>query len=101
MIMTSYEILEEYVESQRQDIEQGNPVVVEIRDIETFERLVVRAQVGTPAQPIAGGDHLVVKNLAENVVSDAWTIKVLEELDPEAVSIRPQSAYRKSAPDGA
>ncbi|MCX7178830.1 MAG: hypothetical protein NTX56_08680 [Proteobacteria bacterium] len=99
--MTRYEILEEYIESQRQDVEQGNPVVVEIRDSDTFERLIVKALIGQPSQPLPDGDHLVVKNLAENVVSDAWTIKVLEELDPESVNIRPQSAYRKSAPDGA
>lgn len=99
--MTRYEVLEEYIESQRQDIEQGRPVVVEIRDADTFERLIVKAQVGLPGQPIAGGDQLILKNLAENVVSSAWSIQVLEELDPEAVTIRPQSAFRKSAPDGA
>jgi hypothetical protein len=99
--MTRYDVLEEYIESQRQDIEQGRPVVVEIRDADTFERLIVKAQVGLPEQPIAGGDQLILKNLAENVVSSAWSIQVLEELDPEAVTIRPQSAFRKSAPDGA
>jgi hypothetical protein len=99
--MATFEILEEYVESQRQDIEQGREVTVEIRDIDSFERLVVRAQIGVPAQPIDGGDRLVLKNLAENVVSDQWTIRVVEELDAETVSITPQSAYRKSARDGA
>ena len=39
-------------------------------------------------------------NLAENVSADNWTIQVLEELDAETVPIRPQSAFRKSAPDG-
>lgn len=99
--MVRYEVLEEYIESQRQDIEEGRPVVVEIRDEDTFERLVVKAQIGLPGKPIAGGDQLTLKNLAENIVSDAWTIQVLEELDPEAVAISPKSAYRKSAPDGA
>lgn len=98
--MARYEILEEYVESQGQDIEQGRPVIVEIRNSDTFERLIVKALIGQPAQPIAGGDHLVVKNLAENVVSDQWTIKVIEELDPEAVGSTAQSAFRKNAPDG-
>lgn len=99
--MARYEVLEEYIESQRQDVEQGSAIVVEIRDVDTFERLVVKAQVGLPERPIAGGDQLILKNLAENTVSDAWTIRVLEELDPEAVAISPKSAYRKSAPDGA
>ena len=99
--MTCYEILEEYIESPRQEIDRGNPVVVEVRDVNTFERLVVKALIGSPAQPLDGGDGLVLKNLAENVVSDQWTIKVLEELDTESVSIQPQSAFRKQAPDGA
>jgi len=99
--MTTYEILEEYVESQRQAVEQGQPVVVEIQDIETFERLVVKARIGTPDAPVANGDRLVLKNLAENVVSDKWTIEVIEELDAETVAVVPQSAFRKSARDGA
>lgn len=99
--MTCYEILEEYIESQRPDIERGNPIVIEIRDINTFERLVVKALIGVPGQPLDGGDSLILKNLAENVVSDQWTIKVLEELDTESVSVQPQSSFRKQAPDGA
>lgn len=98
--MARYEILEEYVEAQRGDIESGQPVVVEVRDTDTFERLVVKALIGPPARPIPGGDQLALMNLAENVSSDAWTIQVLEELDAETVPIRPQSAFRKSAPDG-
>lgn len=99
--MSTYEVLEEYIESQRQEIDAWRPVTVEVRDIDTFERLVVKARIGPPERAIAGGDRLVLKNLAENIVSDAWTIEVLEELDPEAIDISPQSAYRKSAPDGA
>jgi hypothetical protein len=98
--MACYEILEEYVESQRPAIDQGTPVTVEIRDTATFERLVVRALIGPPERPLAGGDQLILKNLAENVSSDAWTISLLEELDVEAVAITPQSSYRKNAPHG-
>lgn len=99
--MACYEILEEYVESQRSAIDQGTAVVVEVRDTSTFERLVVKALIGPPEQPLDGGDQLILKNLAENVSSDAWTIKVLEELDVEAVAIKPQSHFRKDAGDHA
>lgn len=98
--MARYEILEEYVEAQRGDIEAGQPVVVEVRDTDTFERLVVKALIGPPTRPVSGGAQLVLMNLAENVSADTWTIQVLEELDAETVPIRPQSAFRKSAPDG-
>lgn len=98
--MASYEILEEYVESQRPAIDQGAAVTVEIRDTATFERLVVKAVIGPPGRPVEGGDQLILKNLAENVSSDAWTIGILEELDIEAVSITPQSSFRKNASHG-
>jgi len=96
-----YEILEEYVDSKMQDVMQGRPIIVEIRDSDTFERLIVKALIGPPAQPLVDADQLVVKNLAENVVSDRWTIKVIEELDPETVGSTAQSEFRRNAPDGA
>lgn len=96
--MTQYEILEEYVHAQRQDIDQGNPVTVEVRDVDTFERLIVKARLGPPEAPIENGEQLILKNLAENVVTDQWTIEVLEELDDDT-EISPQSDFRKNAPD--
>ena len=100
--MTTYEILEEYVHAQRAAIDQGNPVIVEIRDIDTFERLTVRAKIIPPGADGDGDDvdRLVLRDLAENVAADDWKITVLEEVDPETANITPQSDYRKSAPDG-
>lgn len=95
-----FEVLEEYVHSQRGDIDQGKPVVLEVRNTETFERLVVRAMVAPPGQTLEGGVQLALMNLAENVSSDQWQIRVLEELDPEAVKIAPVSDYRRNAPNG-
>jgi hypothetical protein len=95
-----YEVLEEYVHSQRAEIDQGKPIVLEVRNTDTFERLVVRAQVAPPGHSLDGGTPLALMNLAENVSSDQWQIRVLEELDPEAVEIRPVSDFRRNAPDG-
>lgn len=97
--MNQYEILEEYVHSKKAEIDQGNDIVVEIRDLETFERLVARVKIGPPEAPIDNGDQLILKNLAENVTSDQWTVQVLEELDPDEVQITPESDFRKNAPD--
>jgi hypothetical protein len=98
--VAQFEILEEYVHSQKADIDQNKPVTVEIRDLDTFERLVAKVLIGSPESPLEDGDQLILKNLAENVTSDQWTVKVLEELDPDEVDITPQSDFRKSAPDG-
>lgn len=95
--MAGYEILEEYVHSQRADIDKGNPVTVEVRDRDTFERLVVKAQIAPPGADLEGGEQLVLRDLAENVSADDWKIVVLEELDPESVEIKPVSDFRKDA----
>lgn len=98
--MTTYEILEEYVHAQRANIDQGNPIIVEVRDTDTFERLTVKAQLFPPGQDGEGAANLVLRDLAENVSEDNWKIKILEEIDPESVDISPQSDFRKNAPDG-
>lgn len=98
--MPEYEVLEEYVHAARSDIDQGNPVVVEVRDNDTFERLVVRALIVPPGQDAAGADRLLLRNLAENVSADDWAIRIVERLDPESVDIRPVSDYRKQGGEG-
>lgn len=98
--MPTYEVLEEYVHSQRAAIDAGQPVVIEVRDQDTFERLTVRAVVTPPGAAGAGTDSLILRDLAENISANDWTIRVLEEVDPESVDIRPQSDFRRSAPDG-
>lgn len=99
--MSRYGILEEYVQSQQADINQGKSVVVEVRDLDTFERLITRSLIAPPGTELEDGEPLTVLNLAENVVSDAWKIRVLEELDSDSIESKAQSDYRKSAPPGA
>jgi hypothetical protein len=98
--MTVYEVLEEYVHAQKAAIDQGEAVVIEVRDTDTFERLVVRAEVGPPERPLEEANPLILRDLAENISADDWTIKVIEELDPESVDIKPESNFRKHVPDG-
>jgi hypothetical protein len=98
--MTTYAVLEEYVRSQQRAVDAGEPLVLEVRDQSTFERLTVRAVVSPPGAPAPGSDQLLLNDLAENVCASDWTIRIIEEIDPETVDIRPQSDFRKSAPDG-
>ena len=95
--MTVFEILDEYVHAKKNDIDLGNPVIVEVRDTDTFERLIVKAHIVPPGGELEGGDELVLRNLAENISEVGWKIRVIEELDPEGVEIKPESAFRKDA----
>lgn len=93
--MRVFEVLEEYVHAKKSEIDAGKPVVVEVRDTDTFERLVVSAVIAPPERELAGSDRLVLRDLAENVAADGWKIRVLQEVDPESVEIHPESAFRK------
>jgi hypothetical protein len=95
--MAVFEILDEYVYSKKHDIDLGNPVTVEVRDTDTFERLVVKAHIVPPGKDLENADDLVLRNLAENVAEEGWKIRVIEELDPEKVKIEPESTFRKDA----
>jgi len=95
--MSVFEILDEYVYAKKNEIESEKPVIVEVRDTDTFERLVVKALIAPPGRELEDGDDLVLRNLAENIAAEGWKIRVLEELDPEAVEIKPESAFRKDA----
>ncbi len=67
----------------RTEIAAGDAFVIELRDLDTFERKVVRAIVTEPGQVLEGGDELWVLDWIENRLDDPWSIKVLEELDEE------------------
>jgi len=67
----------------RPEIADGEPFVVEVRDLDTFERKVVRAIVAEPSGSLEGADELWVLDWIENRMDESWSIKVLEELDEE------------------
>ncbi len=71
-------------QTTRQEIVDGEPFVVEVRNMDTFERLIVRALVAEPPGSVEDGDELWVLDWTEKRREEAWSIKVLEELDEAA-----------------
>ena len=72
----------------RKEVREGEPFVVEVRDLDTFERLVVRAVVAEPGTELADSDELFVLDWIENRQDVPWSIHVLEELDEEEEGAR-------------
>lgn len=72
-----------YVAERDAEAESGESVVLEVRDLETFERLVVRAVIAKPGTTLDGGDELWIVDWVEARQPEPWSIKVLEELDEE------------------
>lgn len=95
--MGTYEILDEYVLAQRAAIDRNEPVIVELRNTDSFERLVARALIAPPGRQLADSEGLVLRNMAENVGDQGWSIRVLEELDAENVQSVAVSVFRKDA----
>jgi len=69
----------------REEVREGNPFVLEVRDLDTFERLVVKALVSEADGGVEGGDQLWVLDWIENRMETPWSIKVLEELSEEDI----------------
>ncbi len=61
------------------------PFVLEVRDLDTFERLVVKALVAEPPNSVEGGDQLWVLDWVEKKLEDPWSIQVLKELEEDAL----------------
>jgi hypothetical protein len=83
-----YEVYIGYVtdaaQKTRREIAAGEPLTMEIRDLDTFERLVVRAVVAEPPARVDDGDDLWVLDWVENRQPVPWSIRILEELDDDA-----------------
>lgn len=80
--------LSDETKETRKEVREGEPFVVEVRDLDTFERLVVRAVVAEPGTELEDGDKLFVLDWIENRQEDPWSIRVLEELDEEEEGAR-------------
>ncbi len=67
----------------RREVTAGEPFVIELRDLDTFERLVVRAIVAEPPAQLESSDVLWVLDWVENRTPTPWAVRVLEEIDEE------------------
>ena len=79
-----YEAYIGYLDEQRDAMAAGEPIVIEVRDRDTFERKIVRAIVSDEQGGLPGGDELWVVDWIETAAPLAWSIRILEELDPDA-----------------
>jgi len=68
----------------KQEIVSGEPVILEVRDLDTFERLVVKALVAEPPNVVDDGHELWVLDWVEAKLEEPWSIRILEELDEDA-----------------
>ncbi|MBI4319462.1 MAG: hypothetical protein HY675_13320 [Chloroflexi bacterium] len=83
MSQQEFEIYIGYLDSKRDEIASGEPLVAEIRDMATFERKVVKAIIARSADELPGADLLWVMDWVERREPAPWAIRVLEELEED------------------
>lgn len=80
-----YEVYEAYLIGHEEEIEAGKELVLEIKNFEDFQRLVVRAIVSKSFDAIPEAEKLWVRDYKEDTIkhTEPWAIKIIEELDED------------------
>ncbi len=78
-VRDGYEISEKYIQAQKEEIEKGNPVIVEVRDLSTIERKIMRAIIKPEKEE--GFENLWIRTSDELILQEPWYIKPIEEVD--------------------
>lgn len=79
----AFEVYIGYVEGHDAEIDAGESLVLEVRDLDTYERRIVRALVTRPGTALSDSDDLWILDWVEARQGDPWRIRVLEELEEE------------------
>ena len=83
-----YEIYQLYLEDFMPEIERGEPVVLEVRDLQSLTRRVVKAQVARRLEDLPGSEKLWIRNLDDEPTDEYWAIKILEDMPDDAFKPR-------------
>ena len=80
-----YEIYEAYIDGHEAEIDQGQEFAMEVRDLATFERIVVKARISKDPGALPEGAKLWVRAYNDEDVQGPWAIQIVEELDDDEV----------------
>lgn len=93
--MPEYSVLCEYLEGQLDRIRAGEAVILEVHDMDTWERKVVRALVFQSPEGLTDVSLLKVEEYGGDLRPQPWAIRILEELEPDSTESRPLSEFRR------
>lgn len=88
-----YEVYGLYLEDLQEEIQQGQEVVLEVRDLNDISRKVVRARVTERSEELPGAEPLWVRNVKDEITDQCWAIQVIEELPDDA--FRPRRTAKR------
>ncbi len=81
-----YETYELYLKGHEQDIQEGRPFAIELRDAQDYRRMVVKAKISPTKDRLADAAELRVREEKwEHFRKDNLWIQIVEELDDDTV----------------
>jgi len=87
-----YEVFQPLIDKNIDTINSGESVMLEIKDCQTFTRLLVKAKVSSSKEQLDNSHDLWIIGSTEVMYAEPWAIEILEELDDDEVQLEyPQS----------
>ena len=80
-----YESYYGYLLGYEEEISNGKPLILEVRDLQRLERKIVRAIIARPPASSSDGQELWVRDNKEKYLAQPWGIKVIEQLNPDQI----------------
>lgn len=87
-VREGYEVFHTFIDNNLEAIRNGQELLLEVTDLDTLGKLVVKAVVKGEVEDTAGWSDLWVRDKEDKIVPRPWKIKILEELDPEEVEVK-------------
>ncbi|OIN95368.1 MAG: hypothetical protein AUJ48_03270 [Deltaproteobacteria bacterium CG1_02_45_11] len=80
-----YEVYEAYLIGHEKEIEEGKELILEVKNFEDFQRVIVKAIIAKSADALPGSEPLWIRDYKEDTIkqTEPWAIKVIEELDED------------------
>jgi len=86
-IREGFEVFHTLLEANKERIENGEALLLEVTNLDSLEKLPVKALVSEKPEDSGGWEDLWIRDKEDKIVPQRWKIRVLEELDADKVSI--------------
>jgi hypothetical protein len=87
IMKSGYEVFQPLIDKNIGAINAGETVMLEIKDCQTFTRLLVKAKVSKSKEQLNNAHDLWIVGSTEVPYADPWAIEIIEELDDDDVRL--------------
>jgi hypothetical protein len=92
MKSSGYEVFQPMLDANKDTINSGEPVMLEVKEYATMSRKLVKAKVAKTKGQLEKPEELWIVGPTEVLYPEPWAIEIIEELDDDEVQLEyPQS----------